>query len=172
MKKRISAFLMAIIMFFTIMPIQSTPVEATGTETQSIEFTLANSQGEILANSQVDCTVKLVSDKASVEQKQGIITTDKDGKGVLSITDATIIEAIKSKNEIEIEYIVMVDGYSRNALTVKYDKSKADFKLTALKLFSVTISSAYDDMLGTVKINGEKKVANESVYVTEGADAT
>lgn len=62
----------------------------------------------------------------------------------------------KNGNEIEIEYIVMVDGYSSNALTVKYDKTKADFKFTALKLFSVTISSAYDDMLGTVEINGEK----------------
>ncbi len=192
MKKRVSAFLMAFVMMFAILPIQSTTIEATevgsesseaesessesseSTEAKSeeISFTLTDSQGTALSDTQIVCTVKLESGKTNAQQKEEVITTDSDGKGVIPVTDATIEKAIRDGKKVKIDYVVTANGYSGENFSAEYEKAQTDFKLVALKLYTVTVVSAYSDSFGNVEINGEKKYAGEPVYVTEDTEAT
>lgn len=173
MKKRISAFLMALIMMFTVMPVQNKIVKAEESESQSIEFTLKDSEGKLLSNTKVDCSVKVDLDKkSSVEQKLGVVTTNEEGKGVISVTDKEIINALLSDSDIEIEYVVKADGYSAEKFCEKYKKSNADLILTARKAYFITVNSKYDESHGIVEVNGAKKNANEPVPTSEGSNVS
>lgn len=166
MKKRVSAFFMAIVMLFVFLPVQTVSIKAEGSEEQKgsksvdIEFTIKGSDGKGIPNASLICTLKVNSDTFCNEQTIENVVTRNDGTGVITVTESPVIDAINDDNTVEIEYAVYADGYSQVKTSVEYQISNGNLELKAYKKYSVKVVSEYNEAFGTVEIDDEKKIVN------------
>lgn len=168
---------MAIVMLFVFLPVQTVSIKAEGSEelkgskSVDIEFTLKGSDGKGIPNASLICTLKVNSDTFCNEQTIENVVTRNDGTGVITVTESPVIDAINDDNTVEIEYAVYADGYSQVKSSVEYQISNGNLELKAYKKYSVKVVSEYNEAFGTVEIDDEKKIVNESVEVIEKPEA-